>query len=61
MIGASATGLQLADELLRAAAARRGLVYETATGHAVLDELAAGARSAIEGRIDVETFTYMKV
>lgn len=52
---------QLADELLRAAAARRGLVYETATGHAVLDELAAGARSAIEGRIDVETFTYMKV
>lgn len=52
---------QVSDEILRIAAARRGHEYAPAGDHRTLDELAAGARAAIEKYVDGEVFTYMQV
>lgn len=52
---------QLSDALLRIVAERRGLSYGVGEGHEALDRLAAGARAAIEERVDGEVFTYMQV
>lgn len=51
----------LTDELLRLGAERHGIEYRAGDAQASLDELAAGARAAIEKNVDGEVFTYMKV
>ncbi|MFE2772210.1 type 1 glutamine amidotransferase [Microbacterium resistens] len=52
---------RFADAILSMVAARRGLHYAAGDAQAALDELAAGARAAIEKNVDGEVFTYMQV